>query len=110
MFCNNRHRKNVVINEKIYDLDLQSVQRNSLDTKFSKKTFLFFEDTNNPDTVSCKNCRLLFDFEMEISYENLLPSFLWYIFSDSLHRQIYGKKLWSIFPLKWRELWLESIS
>ena len=31
LFCNNCHCKNVFINENIYDLDLQSVQRNSFD-------------------------------------------------------------------------------
>ena len=57
LFCNNCHCKNVFINENIYDLDLQSVQRNSLDTKFSKKIFVFFEENNNSDIDLCKNFR-----------------------------------------------------
>ena len=47
---------------------------------------------------------------MKISDINSWPSFLWYFLSDSSHRQIYGKKLWSIFSLKWIEWRLESIS
>ena len=112
--CSNCNRRSIVGSTQDYQLNLCTVNSNSV---IGRRSYVFIQSTRQADNpIEYELCRQCFthltDDDTKIANEPsaIWPAFYWYILSSNcVHDSYSASYIWKFVPFGWRQWWFEEI-
>ena len=111
IFCENC-KQHQIISEQHLHLYFQIHQKKEI-LRRKKFRFVSCSNTSNDPVRLCAQCSnylTIKNRKISVTYDNMWPSFYWYILSDAKIVNIYNHYVWKFVPNSWRDWWLPIVT